>query len=142
MFRAWSRRRASWRSTWIIPARRLARSGLRRLHRGSATPCFVVDERMDRWVVAAQRAGLVLAELQLSEAHVLAFEQEVAADHGLSDVEEVLERLERHHAADDPGQDPEHACFGAALDRPRRRLLGEQAAGDTGRVPGVDQALE
>ena len=36
-------------------------------------------------------------------------------------------RFEGHHAADDSGQDPEHARLGAALDRARRRRFGEQA---------------
>src|ERR1700730_14098597 len=121
------------------PALRLARLSYGGLHRRSATPRFVVDERMHRRVLAAERACLVLAQLELAEAHILAFEQQVAADHRLADVQEVLDRLERHHAADDPGQDSEHACFGAALHRSRRRRLGEQAAVAARALRGVEQ---
>ena len=40
---------------------RLAGAGLRRLHRRGAAPGLVVDQRIHRWVLAAQGASLVLA---------------------------------------------------------------------------------
>src|ERR1700681_126289 len=128
MARAWSRRVASCRSSWITSSDRLACPGLGRLHRGGAAPRFVVDESMNSGVLAAQRARLVLAQLQLAEAHVFALKKEIAADHRLPDVEEVLDRLEGHHAADDPRQNSEDTRLGAALDGTGRRRLREQAA--------------
>src|ERR1700682_1254551 len=90
--RARFKRVASWRSSWIIVQLRLACLSYGRLHRWSATPCFVVDERIDGRVLAAKRASLVLAQLELAEAHVLALEEQIAADHRLADVQEVLDR--------------------------------------------------
>src|SRR5581483_1268938 len=90
------------RSSWIIQLETLADRCFRGLHRGCAAPRLVVDQPLHGRVVAAQRAGLVAAQLQLAERHVLALEQQVPADHRLADVQEVLDRLEGHHAADDP----------------------------------------
>src|SRR5438094_1167632 len=144
--RAPSSRIVSNESSWIInPVPRLACARLRRLHRRRAAPRLVVDQAVHRRVLSAQRAGLVLAQLELAEAHVLALEQQVAAYHRTPDVQQVLDRLEGHHAADDPGQDAKHARLGAALHAARRRRLGEQAAvaaGALGRVEQRQPALE
>src|SRR5207237_4934282 len=42
--------------------------------------------------------------------------------------EDQLDRLERLHATDDSGQDPEHPRLGTRRGRPGRRRLGEEAA--------------
>src|SRR5712691_2219824 len=66
------------------------------------------------------------------------FEEEVAADHRAADVQQVLDRLERHHAADDPRQDSENAGLGAALHLARRRGFREQTAVAAGALGGVE----
>src|SRR2546430_17665767 len=75
---------------------RLAGAGLGGFHRRSAAPRLVVDQRIDCGVFAAQRAGLVLAQLELAEAHALAFEPQEAPDHRPPDVQERTDRLQGH----------------------------------------------
>src|SRR2546430_5890465 len=118
---------------------RLAGAGLGGLHRRSAAPRLVVDQRIDCGVFAAKRAGLVLTQLELAETHVLAFEEKVAPDHRPPDVQQVLDRFEGTHAADYPGQHADHAGLGAALHAAGRRRLREQAAVAAGALGGIEK---
>src|SRR5437773_11554531 len=97
--RAVFNRFASNASSWIITPARLARAGFGRLHRGGAAPGLVVDQRVDRGVLSAQGASFVRAQLQLAEAHVLAFEKKVATDHRPVAIDQVVDRLDVLSAA-------------------------------------------
>src|SRR6202022_2619584 len=108
-------------------------------YRGHSAPCLVVDELVHGRVVAAEWAALAVGQLELAEGHVLALEEQVAADHWAADAEQVLDRLERHHAADDPGQHSKNTRLGAALHLAWRRRFREEAAVAAGALGGVEQ---
>ena len=90
-------------------------SGGRRGRRDAAE-LFVVDEPLDRRMVAADRAGRIAAELQLAELHRPGVVEQQPADERLAGAENQLERLGRLDHADHAGQHAKHAAFGAARD--------------------------
>ena len=81
----------------------------------------------DRWTVAADRALGITRQLQLPEAHAERVIDDEPADQRLADAEKQLDRFGRLDRADDPGQDAEDACFGAARHEARRRRFRVQA---------------
>src|SRR4029079_11123462 len=84
--------------------------------RHNAAELLVIDERLDRRVIAADRAFRIPAQLQLAEAHLQRVVEQQAADERLPAPENQLDRLGRLDDADDAGEHAEHAPFGAARD--------------------------
>ncbi len=87
-------------------------------------------------VVAAHRAGLVAAQLELPELHPQRVVGEQAAVEGVAPAEQELDRLRRLDDADDARQDPQHPRLLAARREVGRRRLGVEAAVAGPSAPG------
>ena len=96
---------------------------------------FVVDQLMDRTMVAANRARRILAQPQFAEAHSQRVKEQEPADQRFADAEDQLDRLHGLNRADDAGQNAQHAAFGARRHQARRRRFGIEAA--VARPPGI-----
>ena len=103
-------------------------AGCARRWRSTPQNCVVVDELVDRRMVAADRALGIAAQLQLAEAHLQRVVQEQPADERLAGSENQLDRFGGLDDADDARQDAQHAALGAARHQSRRRRLRVQAA--------------
>src|SRR5579859_615026 len=88
---------------------------------------LVVDELVDRRIVAAQRAIRIARDPDLSELHAQAIEQHQPVHQWVAQVENELDRLDRLDRADDATHRPEHARLGAAGHRAWRWRRGKEA---------------
>src|SRR5205085_7404645 len=94
----------------------------------AAAEALVVDEVGHRGMLAADDAVRIAPELQHANVHRHGVEVEHAADERLTRAENQLDRLERLHAAYQPGENSEHAGLGTTRGGSRRWRLGEEAA--------------
>src|SRR6266852_3946607 len=93
--------------------------GTRTLAKGCnryATERLVVDQLVNRRVVAAQWAGGVARDLHLAELHAQAIEQHQPVHQRIAEIEDELDRLDRLNRADNAAHCAEHASFGTAWD--------------------------
>ena len=100
-------------------------------HRGfrrDAAELFVINQRRDRRLLAADRALRIAPQTQLAELHVERVEQQQTPHERSPLAQRELQNLRRLNAPDDARQHPQHAALGAARHHPRRRRLGIKAA--------------
>ena len=89
---------------------------------------LVVDEFLDRGVIAADRALGILAQLQFAEAHAERIDQQQAADERVAFAQNELDDLSGLDDADQAGQNAQHAAFSATRHQAGRRRLRIEAA--------------
>ena len=99
-----------------------------RFFAANAAELVVVDQLVDRAMLAAHRAIRILSQLQFAEFHAERIEEQQAADEAVACAENQLDRFHRLNGADDAGQHAEHSAFGARRNESRRRRFGIEAA--------------
>src|ERR1700712_3597687 len=100
----------------------------RETERSARAEAFVVDVLGDGRVLAADRAGLVLAQLERAEGHLERVVHQEATNQRVALAEDQLEHLGGLHDADDARQDAQYASLGAGRREVRRRRLRVEAA--------------
>src|SRR5256885_5993189 len=107
--------------TTLFRSRRPARSN-------RAARLGVFGEQIPHRVIAATGAGRIALVLHLAESLLQSVIEEQPSDQRLTAAEDQLERLDRLHETDDPGQRAEDSRLLARGRELRRRRLRKQAA--------------
>src|ERR1044072_7991296 len=91
--------------------------------RRHAAKLFVIDQFLDRRLLAADRTLRILPQLELAELHRPRIKQQQTIDQQILRAENDLDRLVRLNRADNARQHAEHATFRARGHEPGRRRL-------------------
>src|SRR5262249_41422212 len=98
-----------------------------RLRVAQAAKLFVVDELVDRRLLAAHRAATVALEVKRIDLVRQRIEAEKLADERLALAEDQLDRLQRLDRSDEAREDSQYAGLGAGRRHVGRRRLGVKA---------------
>src|SRR3984957_3102970 len=99
-----------------------------RFFAANSAELVVIDELVDRAMLAAHRAIRILAQLQFAELHSERIEQKQATNETVAFSKNQLDRFHRLNRSDDSWQDTENTAFRARRNESRRRRFGIKAA--------------
>src|SRR4051812_47422588 len=95
--------------------------------RADSAERLIVDQLSDARLLAAHRAGGILAQLELAEPELQGIEQQKSPDQRVARADDPLDRLQCLNAPDDAGQNPQYPSLSTARNQSRRGWLGVQA---------------